>query len=49
MMTEALTIARDDVAMIPLHQQPLAWGIRDGVHLKVSSDNKPRLWYVTID
>jgi peptide/nickel transport system substrate-binding protein len=49
MMTEALTIARDDVAMIALHQQPLAWGVRDGVHLKVSADNKPRLWYATID
>ena len=49
MMTEALIIARDDVSMIALHQQPLAWGIRDGFHMKVSADNKPRLWYVTID
>ena len=49
MMTEALIIARDDVSMIALHQQPLAWGIRDGINVKVSADNKPRLWYVTID
>ena len=49
MMTEALTIARDEVALIPLHQQPLAWAIRDGVTLAVTPDNKPRLWYATVD
>ncbi len=48
MMTEALAIAKDDVAMIPLHQQPLVWAIRDGVSMKVTPDNKPRLWYVNI-
>jgi peptide/nickel transport system substrate-binding protein len=49
MMSEALGLAKDDVAIISLHQQPLAWGVRDGVHLKVTADNKPRLWYATID
>jgi peptide/nickel transport system substrate-binding protein len=49
MMTEALAIAKDDVAIISLHQQPLAWAVRDGVHLRVTADNKPRLWYATID
>lgn len=49
MMTEALKIAKEDTAIIPLHQQPLAWAVRDGVHLKVTADNKPRLWYATID
>lgn len=48
MMTEALAIAKDDVAMIPLHQQPLVWAVRDGVSMKVTPDNKPRLWYVNI-
>ena len=48
MMTEALAIAKDDVAIIPLHQQPLVWAVRDGVNMKVTPDNKPRLWYVTI-
>ncbi len=48
MMTEALAIAKEDVAIIPLHQQPLAWAVRDGVMLKVTADNKPRLWYATI-
>lgn len=49
MMTQALKIAKDDVAMIPLHQQPLAWAIRDGVSIPITADNKPRLWYATID
>ena len=48
MMTDALAIAKDDVAMIPLHQQPLVWAVRDGVSMKVTPDNKPRLWYVNI-
>lgn len=49
MMSEALKIARDDVAIIPLHQQPLAWAVRDGVNIPSSADNKPRLWYATVD
>ena len=49
MMTEALKIARDEVAMIPLHQQPLAWAVRSGVSIPLTADNKPRLWYATVD
>lgn len=49
LMTEALGIAKEDVALISLHQQPLAWAVRDGVNLKVTADNKPRLWYATVD
>lgn len=49
MMSEALRIARDEVAIIPLHQQPLAWAVRDGVNIPITADNKPRLWYATVD
>jgi peptide/nickel transport system substrate-binding protein len=49
MMTEALKIARDDVAIIPLHQQPLAWAVRDGVSIPLTADNKPRLWYAKVE
>lgn len=49
MMTEALKIARDDVAIIPLHQQPLAWAVRSGVDIPITADNKPRLWYATVE
>lgn len=49
MMTEALKIARDEVALIPLHQQPLAWAVRSGVSIPLTADNKPRLWYAQIN
>lgn len=49
MMTRALVIARDDVAIIPLHQQPLAWAVRSGVSIPLTADNKPRLWYATVE
>ena len=49
MMVKALALAKDDAAMIPLHQQPIAWGIRDGVKLEITADNKPRLWYAIIE
>ncbi len=49
MMTGALAIAKADMAIIPLHQQPLAWAVRDGVNLRVTPDNKPRLWYATVE
>jgi peptide/nickel transport system substrate-binding protein len=45
MMTEALRIAKDEHLFIPLHQQPMAWAMRNTVESVVqASDNKPRLW-----
>lgn len=49
MMTEALVIARDEVAILPLHLQPLSWAVRDGVHVVQAPDDKLRVWYTTID
>ena len=49
MMTEALGIAKEEAAILALHQQPIAWAVRDGVSLAVTADNKPRLWYATVD
>ncbi len=48
MLAEALKIARDEVALLPLHQQPLSWGVREEVSLPQTADNKPRLWYAHI-
>jgi peptide/nickel transport system substrate-binding protein len=46
METEALKIARDEVAMIPLHQQPMAWAVSSDIEdLPQFPDNKPRLWF----
>lgn len=49
MTVEALSIQKDDFAMIPLHQDPLVWGLRKGVHVPLMADNKVRLWLVTMD
>ncbi|MEZ5935627.1 MAG: ABC transporter substrate-binding protein [Alphaproteobacteria bacterium] len=44
--TEALKIVKDEIIMIPLHQQPMAWAITDEVsEMPLFPDNKPRLWY----
>jgi len=44
-MTEALMIAKREHLFIPLHQQPMAWAVRDNIVTIVqASDNKPRLW-----
>ncbi|WP_299987210.1 ABC transporter substrate-binding protein [uncultured Ruegeria sp.] len=46
--TEALKIAKEEIVMMPLHQQPMAWAISSGFSdFPQFPDNKPRLWYVT--
>ncbi|WP_306004589.1 ABC transporter substrate-binding protein [Aquicoccus porphyridii] len=48
METEALKIARDEIVMMPLHQQPMAWAAAaEFEDFPQFPDNKPRLWYVT--
>ena len=45
--TEALKIAKDEIILIPLHQQPMAWATGSDVkEMPQFPDNKPRLWYV---
>ena len=45
MMTEALMIAKREHLFIPLHNQPMAWAMRNSVAQTVqAADNKPRLW-----
>ena len=45
---EAFTIHRDEVGHIPLHQQPLSWGVRDNVELAQRADNVFDLTYVVV-
>jgi peptide/nickel transport system substrate-binding protein len=45
LMREAMGIVRDEMAAVPLHQQPLSWAVRDGVDMVQSPDDKIRLWY----
>ena len=48
MLVEALKVAHDDVAYIPLHQQPVAWAVRDGVDVPQFPDEYVRLWFANI-
>lgn len=36
---EAAKIIQDEVGYLPLHQQPLSWGVRDGVKVAQRADN----------
>ncbi|GGA26537.1 ABC transporter substrate-binding protein [Neptunicoccus cionae] len=48
METDALKIAKEEVIMMPLHQQPMAWAVsNDFSDFPQFPDNKPRMWYVT--
>lgn len=49
MISEALKIVHhDDIGYIPLHQQPLSWGVRKGVTLSQRADNALHYWYINI-
>ena len=47
-ITDATSILRNDVAYVPLHQQPITWAARKGIDLKQAPDNQLRLWLVTV-
>lgn len=43
---EALKFAKEKAILIPLHQQPIAWGMLDKVqNVDFRADNKPRHWH----
>ena len=39
MIDEAFRIVQEDYGYLPLHQQPLSWGIREGVEVAQRPDN----------
>jgi len=42
---QALKFAKDEVVMIPLYQQPMAWAKTDKIaDVVIRADNKPRHW-----
>ncbi|MGI9335344.1 MAG: ABC transporter substrate-binding protein [Gammaproteobacteria bacterium] len=44
--TKALKIAKDEIILLPLHQQPMAWAVGADVSaMPQFPDNKPRLWF----
>ena len=48
MLSEALKIAHDDAMFIPLHQQPVAWAVRDGIEIPQFADEYVRLWFARV-
>ena len=48
MIKEAFQIHKDEVGHIPLHQQALAWGMKDNVDLVQRADNVMKLEWVKV-
>jgi peptide/nickel transport system substrate-binding protein len=48
MLTEALKIAHDQVLFVPLHQQPVAWAMRDAIDVPQFADEYVRLWFANV-
>lgn len=48
MLIEALKIAKDTVAYIPLHQQPVAWAMKANIDVPQFPDEYVRLWFATV-
>ncbi len=49
LMGEAVTITRNDMVYLPLHQQPITWAAKKGVDLKQGPDNQLRLRLITVN
>jgi peptide/nickel transport system substrate-binding protein len=49
MIDQVHTIHKDDIGHIPLHQQALAWGVRDGVDVVQRADNFFNLYRVQVE
>lgn len=46
---DALRIAKEQVLLIPLHQQPIAWATRERIkELDLRADNKARHWFTKV-
>jgi peptide/nickel transport system substrate-binding protein len=48
LIEQATALERDDVSHIPLHQQPVTWAAKKGIHLAQAPDNQPRLWLMKV-
>jgi peptide/nickel transport system substrate-binding protein len=48
MITEAFKIHQDDIGHIPLHQQPISWGMKRNVDLVQRADNFNYMKWVVV-
>lgn len=46
LISEALAVEKTDIGHVPLHQQPLVWGVRNGSKVVQTPDNRFRIWLV---
>jgi peptide/nickel transport system substrate-binding protein len=49
MISEAFKMVKEDSVIIPLHQQPLSWAVRENVRITQTADDKPRLYFAVMD
>ena len=49
LISEALTIHKDEIGHIPLHQAGLAWGVRKGVSVHLRNDDSLELKWVKVE
>jgi peptide/nickel transport system substrate-binding protein len=49
LITEALTIEKQEIGHIPLHQAGLAWGVRKGVSVLLRNDDSLELKWVNVE
>jgi hypothetical protein len=49
LIVEALTIHKDEIGHIPLHQAGLAWGVRKGTNVVLRNDDSLELKWVKMD
>ncbi len=48
MLTESFRIAREEVQFLPLHQQPVAWAVKQSVEVPQFADEYVRLWFAQV-
>lgn len=49
LLYDAFKLIQDDYAFVPLHQQYIAWAMRDNIDMTLTPDNIVRFWYTKID
>ncbi|MEQ8651403.1 MAG: ABC transporter substrate-binding protein [Kiloniellales bacterium] len=49
LIKQAYDITTGEVAYVPLHQQGLAWGVRNGTNVVQRADNQVMLYHITMD
>ncbi len=49
MIKEAFTILKDEVGYLPIHEQPISWGVSDKVTVNQRADNILDYRYVVVN